>query len=92
MTRWVEAPSTGWPDWAVASTPRDLKKRKSLFGHFASWMARNVPHLWSGQPDPGYTPEFLETQLSNLLATESELAAHRILANWWTCCLEKATV
>ena len=83
MTQWVEAPSTGWPDCAVASTPRDLKKRKSLFGHFASWMARNVPHLWSGQPDPGYTPEFLETQLSNLLATESELAAHRILANWW---------
>jgi len=59
MTQWVEAPSTGWPDWAVASTPRDLKKRKSLFGHFASWMARNVPHLWSGQPDPGYTPEIL---------------------------------
>ena len=59
MTRWVQAPSTGWPDWAVVSTPRDLKKRKSLFGHFASWMARNVPHLWSRQPIPVIPRNFL---------------------------------
>ena len=83
MTEVVEAPSVGWPVWASAAAPRDLKKRKPLFDFFCHWMAKNVPSLWSGQPEPGYTQEILETQLSNLLGNESELTTHRIFANWW---------
>lgn len=83
MTEVAEASNVGWPVWASAVAPRDLEKRKPLFDFFCHWMAKNVPSLWSGQPEPGYTQEILETQLSNLLGTESELTAHRIFANWW---------
>ena len=83
MTEVVEASSAGWPAWASAAAPQDLKKRRPLFGHFSNWMAKNVPSLWGGQPEPGYTQEILESQLSNLLGTESELTTHRIFANWW---------
>lgn len=83
MTEVVEAPSVGWPAWAIAAAPQDLKKRRLLFGRFGDWMAKNVPSLWGGQPEPGYTQEILESQLSNLLGTESELTTHRIFANWW---------
>lgn len=83
MTEVVEASSVGWPVWASAATPQDIQKRKPLFDFFCHWMAKNVPSLWSGQPEPGYTQEILESQLSNLLGTESELTTHRVLANWW---------
>jgi integrase len=72
-----------WPEWAAGAAPRDLDKRQALFAYFAKWMAKNVPSLWSGEPDPGYSAEHLETQLANLLATETELTVHRIFANWW---------
>lgn len=83
MTEVVEAPSVGWPAWAIAAAPQDLKKRRPLFGRFGDWVAKNVPSLWGGQLEPGYTQEILENQLSNLLGTESELTTHRIFANWW---------
>lgn len=83
MTEVVGASSVGWPVWASAATPKDIQKRKPLFDFFCHWMAKNVPSLWSGQSEPGYTQEILENQLSNLLGTESELTTHRILANWW---------
>jgi integrase len=83
MTEVVEAPSVGWPAWAIAAAPQDLKKRRPLFGRFGDWVAKNVPSLWGGQPEPGYTQEILENQLSNLLGTEFELTTHRIFANWW---------
>ena len=83
MTEVVEASSVGWPVWASVATPQDIQKRKPLFDFFCHWMAKNVPSLWSGQPEPGYTQEILENLLSNLLGTESELTTHRIFANWW---------
>jgi integrase len=83
MTEVFEASSVGWPVWASAATPKDIQKRKPLFDFFCHWMAKNVPSLWSGQSEPGYTQEILENQLSNLLGTESELTTHRVLANWW---------
>ena len=83
MTEVFEASSVAWPVWASAATPKDIQKRKPLFDFFCHWMAKNVPSLWSGQSEPGYTQEILENQLSNLLGTESELTTHRVLANWW---------
>jgi hypothetical protein len=56
MTEVVEAPSVGWPAWAIAAAPQDLKKRRPLFGRFGDWVAKNVPSLWGGQPEPG-TPK-----------------------------------
>ncbi len=52
-------------------------------------MAKNVPPLWSGTADASYTPEYLETQLSNLLSTESDITTHRIFANWWDILLSE---
>ena len=89
MTRSAQERNTRWPEWASDATPRDLKKRKSLFGDFCTWMATNVPHLWSGTSEPGYTPEMLERHLSSLLAISSELNAHRILGNWWDTLLSE---
>lgn len=83
MTAIDEASSFGWPAWAIAAAPLDIKKRKPLFGIFCDWMAKNVASLWIGQSEPSYTQEILENQLSNLLGTESELTTHRIFANWW---------
>lgn len=83
MTRLDDAPNAGWPYWASAAPPRDLKKREFQFRHFSAWMVKNVSHLWSGDSNLAYTPEILEQQLSNLLATSTDLQTHRIFANWW---------
>ena len=84
-----QASSERWPEWASASPPRDLAKRKSLFTHFARWMAKNVSILWSGTDDASHTQDYLETQLSSLLSTESDITTHRIFTNWWDILLSE---
>lgn len=83
MSESVDAPNQTWPQWASASTPRDLGKRKTHFIRFAEWMNKNAPTLWGGSSADELTQEQTEELLTNLLSNESDLETHQIFANWW---------